>query len=140
MDTHERLAQDETVEIGSDRGFGIVFAVVFTAIGLFPLIRCEPPRGWSLAIAGAFLAVTLVKPAWLAPLNTLWFRFGLLLQRVVHPIVLAVIYFAVVTPTGLIMRALGKDPLRLRFDPDATSYWIPRDPPGPEPESMKNQF
>ena len=140
MDTHERLAQDETVAIGSDRGFGIVFAVVFTAIGLLPLIRGEPPRGWSLAIAGAFLAVTLVKPAWLAPLNTLWFRFGLLLQRVVHPIVLAVIYFAVVTPTGLIMRALGKDPLRLRFDPDATSYWIPRDPPGPEPESMKNQF
>ena len=140
MDTHERLAQDETVAIGSDRGFGIVFAVVFTAIGLFPLIRGEPPRGWSLAVAGAFLAVTLVKPAWLAPLNTLWFRFGLLLQRVVHPIVLAVIYFAVVTPTGLIMRALGKDPLRLRFDPDATSYWIPRDPPGPEPESMKNQF
>ena len=140
MDTHERLAQDETVAIGSDRGFGIVFAVVFTAIGLFPLIRGEPPRGWSLAIAGAFLAVTLVKPAWLAPLNTLWFRFGLLLQRVVHPIVLAVIYFAVVTPTGLIMRALGKDPLRLRFDPDATTYWIARDPPGPEPESMKNQF
>ena len=140
MDTHERLAQDETVAIGSDRGFGIVFAVVFTAIGLFPLILGEPPRGWSLAVAGAFLAVSLVKPAWLAPLNTLWFRFGLLLQRVVHPIVLAVIYFAVVTPTGLIMRALGKDPLRLRFDPDATSYWIPRDPPGPEPESMKNQF
>ena len=140
MDTHERLAQDETVAIGSDRGFGIVFAVVFTAIGLFPLIRGEPPRGWSLAAAGAFLAVALVKPAWLAPLNTLWFRFGLLLQRVAHPIVLAVIYFAVVTPTGLIMRALGKDPLRLRFDPDATTYWIPRDPPGPEPESMKNQF
>ena len=140
MDTHERLAQDETVVIGSDRVFGIVFAVVFTAIGLFPLLRGASPRGWSLAVAGGFLAVALVKPTWLAPLNTLWFRFGLLLQRVVHPIVLAVIYFAVVTPTGLVMRALGKDPLRLRFDPDATSYWIPRDPPGPEPESMKHQF
>ena len=140
MDTHERLAQDETVVIGSDRGFGIVFAFVFTAIGLFPLLRGASPRGWSLAVAGGFLAVALVKPTWLAPLNTLWFRFGLLLQRVVHPIVLAVIYFAVVTPTGLIMRALGKDPLRLRFDPDAASYWILRDPPGPEPESMKQQF
>ena len=140
MDTHERLAQDETVVIGSDRGFGIVFAVVFTAIGLFPLLRGASPRGWSLAVAGGFLAVAVVKPTWLAPLNTLWFRFGLLLQRVAHPIVLAVIYFAVVTPTGLVMRALGKDPLRLRFDPDAASYWILRDPPGPEPESMKHQF
>ena len=140
MDTHERLAHDETSVIGSDRGFGIVFAVVFTAIGLFPLLRGASPRGWSLAVAGGFLAVALVKPTWLAALNTLWFRFGLLLQRVAHPIVLAVIYFAVVTPTGLVMRALGKDPLRLRFDPDATSYWILRDPPGPEPESMKQQF
>ena len=140
MDTHERLAHDEKGVIGSDRSFGIVFAVVFTAIGLFPLLRGASPRSWSLAVAGGFLAVALVKPPWLAPLNTLWFRFGLLLQRVVHPIVLAVIYFAVVTPTGLVMRALGKDPLRLRFDPDAASYWILRDPPGPEPGSMKQQF
>ena len=86
------------------------------------------------------MAVAFVRPAWLAPLNRVWFKFGLLLQRVVNPLVMAVIYFAVVTPTGLIMRALGKDPLHLRYDPDARSYWIPRDPPGPERESMKNQF
>lgn len=84
--------------------------------------------------------MALVRAAWLAPLNRLWFRFGLLLQRIAHPVVLAIIYFAVVTPTGLVLRALGKDPLRLRRDPDAATYWIRRDPPGPEPESMTRQF
>ena len=140
METHERLTGGEAVEGGSERGFGIVFAVLFVAIGLFPLLGGGPPRGWAFGVAGAFLAVALVRPALLAPLNRIWFKFGLLLQRVVNPLVMAVIYFAVVTPTGLVMRALGKDPLHLRYDPDARSYWIPRDPPGPERESMKNQF
>ena len=138
--THERLGRDDTPAGGSDRGFGIVFAILFMVIGLFPLLGGGPPRGWSLAVAGAFLAVALVRAHWLAPLNRAWTRFGLLLQRIVNPLVMAVIYFAVVTPTGLVMRALGKDPLRLRYDPDAESYWIRRDPPGPERESMTNQF
>ena len=139
-DTHERLTGDEPAEGGSARGFGIVFAFLFVAIGGFPLLAGEPPRGWAFGVAGAFLLVALVRPALLVPLNRAWFRFGLLLQRVVNPLVMAVIYFAVVTPTGLVMRALGKDPLRLRRDPDAKSYWIHRDPPGPERESLKNQF
>ena len=138
--THERLGRDEPPAGGSDRGFGVVFAVVFAVIGLFPLLGGGPPRGWSLVVAGAFLVVALVRARWLAPLNRAWTRFGLLLQRIVNPLVMAVIYFAVVTPTGLAMRALGKDPLRLRYDPDAESYWIHRDPPGPERESMTNQF
>ena len=140
MKIHERLAGDEPAKGGSDRGFGVVFAVVFVAIGLFPLLNGGPPRAWALGIAAVFLAVALVRPSLLAPLNRVWFKFGLLLQRVVNPLVMAVIYFAVVTPTGLIMRALGKDPLRLKHDPDARSYWIHRDPPGPERESMQNQF
>ena len=140
METHERLTGDEAVEGGSERGFGIVFALVFAAAGLFPLLDGGPPRGWAFGVAGALLAVALVRPALLAPFNRVWFKFGLLLQRVVNPLVMALIYFAVVTPTGLVLRALGKDPLRLRYDPDAESYWIRRDPPGPERESMKNQF
>ena len=140
MKTHERLAGDEPVKGGSDRGFGVVFAVVFFAIGLFPLLNGGPPRVWALGVAGAFLAAALVRPALLAPFNRVWFKFGLLLQRVVSPLVMAVIYFAVVTPTGLVMRTLGKDTLRLKYDPDARSYWIHRDPTGPERESMKNQF
>ena len=140
MKTHERLAGDEPAKGGSDRGFGVVFAVVFVAVGLFPLLNGGAPRAWALGVAAAFLLAALVRPAMLAPLNRVWFKFGLLLQRVVNPLVMAVIYFAVVTPTGLVMRALGKDPLRLKYDPDAQSYWIHRDPPGPERESMRNQF
>lgn len=139
--THERLVSDESAaDIGSNRAFGIVFAVVFAAIGLWPLPGGDPPRGWALAAAAALLAVALARAAWLAPFNRVWFRFGLLLQRVVHPVVLAVIYFGVVTPTGLVLRALGNDPLRRRREPDAATYWIRRDPPGPERESMTRQF
>ena len=140
MKTHERLAGDEPAKGGSDRGFGVVFAILFVVIGLFPLLDGGPPRAWALGIAAVFLAVALVRPSLLAPLNRVWFKFGLLLQRVVNPLVMALIYFAVVTPTGLIMRAFGNDPLRLKHDPDARSYWIHREPPGPERESMQNQF
>ena len=140
METHERLIRDEPVAGGSDREFGIVFAVVFTVVGLFPLLGGGRPAGWAFVVAVAILATAFFKPGWLAPFNRVWLRFGRLLQRIVHPVVMGVIYFAVVTPTGLVMRALGKDLLRLRRDPNVESYWIHRDPPGPEPKSMKNQF
>jgi hypothetical protein len=84
--------------------------------------------------------VAWLSPAALAPLNRVWTRFGLLLHRIVSPVVLGVMFFVVVTPMGLIMRALGKDPLRLRFDRDARSYWIDRRPPGPAPDTLNNQF
>jgi hypothetical protein len=76
----------------------------------------------------------------LRPFNRLWFRFGLLLSRVVNPLVMGLLFYFTVTPIGLIMRALGKDPLRLRFDRGARTYWIDRQPPGPEPETMRQQF
>ena len=140
MDVHERLASDDLVTRSSDRSFGVVVTVACTVVGLFPLLNGEPSRWWLLAVAGVMLVVTLVRAELLSPLNRVWFRFGLFLHRVVNPVIMAVIYFAVVTPTGLIMRAVGKDPLRLRRDPNAESYWIHRKPPGPKPESMTNQF
>lgn len=138
--THERLKHEEPAMGGSDRNFGVVFAVVFSITGLFPLLRGDPPRGWLFAAAGVLLAAALLKAHWLAPFNRAWTGLGRLLHRAGNPVVLAVIYFAVVTPTGLVMRALGKDPLHLRRDQDAASYWIHRQPPGPERESMTNQF
>ena len=138
MDVHERLTEDHPITGSSDRSFGVMVTVVLTVVGVFPLLNGEPPRWWSLAVAGVMLVVTLVRAELLAPFNRVWFRFGLFLHRVVNPVIMAVIYFAVVTPTGLIMRAVGKDPLRLRRDPNAESYWIHRTPPGPE--SMTNQF
>jgi predicted membrane metal-binding protein len=126
--------------MGSSRGFGIVFAVVFGVVALWPLLAGAPPRLWASVVAGMFLALALIAPRLLSPLNRLWFRFGLALHRVVNPIIMAIIYLTTVVPVGLILRACGKDILRLKRDPNAQSYWIARDPPGPPPGSMTKQF
>ena len=138
--THERLTRSDPVAGSSDRAFGFVFTAVFAVVGLLPLTGGGAPRYWSLGVAGAVLAAALVKAELLAPFNRAWFRFGLFLHRLVSPVVLAVLFYAVIVPTGLLMRALGKDVLGLRCDGEAESYWIHRDPPGPRPESMQDQF
>jgi hypothetical protein len=139
-DHHEDLSREDEVKGSSERGFGIVFAVLFAIIGLFPLLGDGGVRWWSLGLAAAFLAAAHLAPAVLKPLNRLWLKFGLLLHRIVNPLIMGLLFFATVTPIGLIMRALGKDPLRLSFDRSARTYWIERDPPGPAPDTMKNQF
>jgi hypothetical protein len=138
--THESLSRDEESRSGSERAFGLVFAVVFAVFGLLPLWRGVPARWWCLGVSGAFLLLALVAPRTLAPLNWVWFKIGLLLHAVVNPIVMTLLFVTTVTPIALIMRAMGKDPLRLRLDPDAPTYWIERRPPGPEPTSMPRQF
>lgn len=127
--------------MGSERSFGLVFTVVFTVIGVWPwLFRGAPVRLWALAVAILFLGLTFLAPKILSPLNRLWFRFGLLLHRVVNPIVMALIYYGAIVPTGLLLKAFGKDLLRLKRAPDAQTYWIAREPPGPERGSMSKQF
>jgi hypothetical protein len=91
-------------------------------------------------VASVFALLALVKPALLAGLNRLWMKLGVLLGKVVSPIALGILFYGVFTPLGAVIRITGKDPLRLKFDPDAKSYWIPREPPGPPPGSMTNQF
>ena len=125
---------------GSDRGFGIVFAVVFAIVGCWPLIHDTPPRWWALAVAATFALVAFIRPQLLHPLNRVWLAFGRLLHRIVSPVVMGAIYFLCVTPTGLIMRLLGKDVLGRKRRPDQSSYWIVRDQPPPAAEAMKNQF
>jgi hypothetical protein len=127
------------VSVGSDRKFGITFAVVFVVIGLLPLLGGGGVRLWAFLVALLFLAVAIVRPALLKPLNIAWFKFGMLLGRVVSPIVTGLIFFVAVLPTALLMRALGKDPLALAFDRGAATYWVARDPTQP-PHPMKNQF
>jgi drug/metabolite transporter superfamily protein YnfA len=124
----------------SDRSFGFVFAAVFVIIGCWPFWHWLPPRWWALAIAAAFLAVALIRPQILRPLNRVWMAFGRLLHRIVSPLIMGLMFFTVVTPTGWIMRARGKDLLSLRRRPDLSSYWIKREPAQPEAETMKNQF
>ena len=137
---HESLVRDEAVTGSSDRAFGIVFTVVFVIVGLWPLLGDGGVRPWALITAGSILAVSVIYPSVLAPLNRLWMRFGLLLHRITNPLIMGLVFFVTVTPTALIMRLLGKDPLHRKIDREAASYWIDRRPPGPSPETMKNQF
>lgn len=128
------------IEPGSDRSFGVVFAFVFAFIGGWPLLGGEPLRQWAIGLAALFLFIAFIRPKTLHPLNVIWFRFGILLGRVVAPIVMAILYFVAVTPTAFVMRALGHDLLNLKTSKGAASYWVVRDPPDPERNSMKNQF
>lgn len=138
--THEDYTRQEDVKVGSERAFGFVFAAVFAIIALWPLLGGGAPRWWSVAVSALFVMAALVAPGLLKPLNKLWFQFGLLLHKIVNPLIMGLLFFLTVTPIALIMRIAGKDPLRLKFDAEAKSYWIERDPPGPEPETMRNQF
>jgi Saxitoxin biosynthesis operon protein SxtJ len=137
---HEDLSREQRVEGSSDRNFGLVFAGVFVLIGGVPLFHGGQLRWWAFAVAAAFAAAAAVRPSLLAGLNRLWTKLGVLLGKVVSPVALGILFYAVLTPVGIAMRVAGKDPLRLRWDRDAASYWIPREPPGPPPDSMTNQF
>jgi len=137
---HESYSRNEAVVSGSDRSFGIVMAAVFALLSLLNWWHNGYLWRWTGGIAVVFIGAALLCPVLLRPLNWFWLRFGLLLHRVMNPIVMALVFFGAVLPTGLIMRAWGKDLLRLERQPDATSYWIERQPPGPTPESMRDQF
>jgi hypothetical protein len=140
MTTNEPNQSHRTVTVGTERNFGIVFAIVFAIVGLGPLYRSGTVRWWAIALGAAFLVCAFVAPQLLRPANHLWFKFGLLLHHVVNPIVMGALYFGAVVPMGLLVRALGKDLLHLKFNKEAASYWIRRDPPAPPIGSMTKQF
>lgn len=139
---HEDFSRTEEVKSGTDRGFGLTVGGILLAIAAVRVYFAG--LGWfeqSLGVIGLILVVLgLVLPRSLAPLHRAWIKLGLIMFRVVNPVVLGLIYATTIVPIGLLIRAFGRDPLRLKFDPQASSYWIPRDPPGPAPDSMINQF
>jgi hypothetical protein len=118
----------------------MVFTAFFLLLGLWPLRKGGPVRWWAVAIGLALVAIVLLRPAVLHPLNLAWAQLSLLLARVMNRVMVGLLFFVAITPLALILRLLGKDPLRLRFDPAASSYWLQRQPPGPAPETMANQF
>ena len=126
----------DEIKISSNRSFGIVFFIVFLLIALYPLLKGNDLRIWSLIISFIFLVLGLINSKILTPLNRLWFKFGLLLGRFISPIIMGIIFFVVVTPIGIIMRLLKKDLLNLKYNKKET-YWI--DKSGPK-SKMKNQF
>ena len=124
-------------KLPSNRNFGIVFFVVFLIISFYPLTYHGDIIKWSLVISIIFLILGLINSKILNPLNSLWFKFGILLGRIISPIIMALIFFVVVTPIGLIMRLLRKDLLNLKYNKKNKSYWIEKN--GPK-SKMKNQF
>ena len=121
---------------GSNRSFGIVFFIVFLFISLYPLTYSGEIRVWSAIISFIFLVLGLFNSKILTPLNKYWFKFGIFLGKIISPMIMGIIFFLVVTPTGLIMRLLGKDILNLKYNKNQ-SYWIEKN--GPK-SKMKNQF
>jgi hypothetical protein len=138
--THEALERDEQIVAGSDRSFGLVMAGAFAVVTVLNAWHVGRIWPWTASLAAGFLIASLLKPAVLNPLNRIWLKFGLLLHKVVNPLIMALLFYGTVLPTGLVLRAMGKDLLRLKREPDANSYWIVRVPPGPSPETMKDQF
>lgn len=140
MAEHETLKASRKVAMPSDRSFGLVFAALFLIIGFWPAIRhAEAIRWWPVAIGLLFGLSAFFNARILAPLNRLWFQLGMAMHSVMSPIIMGVLFFGVVVPFALVLKAFGKDLLRLRASTDDT-YWISRDPPGPRKGSMTQQF
>ena len=126
----------DEIKIGSNRSFGIVFFTVFLIIATYPLINNGEIRIWFLILSLVFLILGLLNSKILYPLNKIWFKFGLLLGKLVLPLIMAIIFFLVVTPIGILMRVLNKDLLNLKFNKNK-SYWIEKNE---QKSKMKNQF
>ncbi len=126
----------DEVKIGSNKSFGIVFFIVFLIIAIYPLLSQNEIRLWSLIISIIFLILGLLNSKLLTPLNKIWFKFGILLGKIISPLVMGLIFFFVVTPIGILMRILKKDLLNLKFN-KKTTYWIEKNDPK---SKMKNQF
>ncbi len=139
---HEDFSRAEDVKGSTDRGFGLTVGGILLLIAVVRTYLHGV--GWlqpALGVIGlALVALGLIAPTDLSGLNRAWTRLGLILFRVVNPVVLGLVYFVVVMPLGLLIRTSRRDPLNLKFDPWAESYWVVREPPGPAPETMINQF
>jgi hypothetical protein len=137
--THENFTRDEASTPGSNRTFGLVMAGALALLALINGWHSGRLWPWELILAALFLSAASFRPALLHPLNRLWMKLGLLLHKIVNPIVMGLLFYGTIWPTGLAMRMRGRDLLRLKREPDADTYWIAR-PPGPLPETMRDQF
>ena len=127
----------DDIKISSNKSFGLVFFVIFIVITLWPLLKDGNIRIWSVILSIIFLILGLLNSKILTPLNKLWMRFGILLGKIVSPVVIGIVYFGVVTPIGLMMKLFGKDILNLKIDKNKNTYWLPKSKIA---SKMKNQF
>ena len=124
----------------SNRSFGWTFTGAFALFGAYHMWHGGAASLWMLAAAAVTAVITLTRETWLTPLNRAWMKLGEILGRVVTPVVLGVIFFAVFTPVAVLMRAFGRDAMCRRFEPGQPSYWVSRQPPGPADDSYRNMF
>jgi hypothetical protein len=134
------MKRASTIALPSDRSFGFTFTVVFALIGGWLLWKGRDYALVSFGLAAAFLLAALAFPKALHPLNVAWMHLGHLLNKVVSPVVMGVIFFALITPIAAVMRLRGRDVLRRRYEPAGRSYWIERNPPGPDGSTFPQQF
>ena len=137
---HENLKREQDAKAGSDRAFGVVMAVaclIIASLGYW--FGGSYWHYW--AVAGLlFGIVAWLWPRLLAPLNRIWFLFGLALHKVVNPLVMGFLFFVVLTPVSLLMRLCGKRPLTHGFQRDTASYWVDRNESGVQPGPMGKQY
>ena len=135
---HEDLSRADTRSTLSDRAFGIGFAIVFSVVGALPLIHGRSPRWWAFGVAAGFLAGAVLWPRVLGPANRFWARVATFIGRVVNALLMGTILYVVITPIGLVRRAVGRDPVNRKPDPTSKTYWIERDPGAVS--DMRRQF
>ena len=140
MNSHQDEGLHSEVKPSSNRTFGLVFSAIFLIFGIWSLLYLKNPAYWAFWLALGFFLLAIFLPKLLTKLNFLWFKVGLMLHKLVSPLVMGLLFFCVLTPTGLLMRIFGQRPLSLGFKPKVKSYWIDRTPPGPDPKTMTNQF
>jgi hypothetical protein len=134
------MSDESPSTLPSNRSFGILFTVVFVLVGAWMAWRGTPAYRWWLAASGATLVITFAWPTLLTPFNRAWMKLAAVLHHIVSPLVLGFLFYILITPIGLAKRLTGWNPMRRGFDPKLPSYWINREPPGPPPDSLKNQF
>lgn len=137
---HQNPNNPTVLKTSSNRSVGFVFTIFFTLVGLWPYPQHGYFRAWAFYVAAALLIVSLVKPKLLTPINRFWTALGLVLHKIISPVILGIIFWGIFTPIGSVMRMLGKDFLNLNLGSKQNSYWIKRNPPGPAPDTMSNQF
>lgn len=137
---HEQYNRSSAVKVSSDRTIGLVIGAALLVLGFGPLIRRHPMRVWAIVAGAAICLCALVLPGVLTPFTRIWTRFGLMMGKVTTPLILGVMFYGVLSAVGGLLRLFGVDLLRLKSEEPGDSFWIPRVPAGPPPESMKRMF
>lgn len=137
-------SQNNQPKMLSERAFGLIFATIFFVVALFPVFfngwNFNGTRTWALIVSGVFALPALIFPVVLKPLNIAWMHFGQFMHKIINPVLMGLVFFVAVLPTGLILKLLGKDPMRRKFDPQAETYWLEREEGSLTKDSFDNQF